>query len=61
MPILLDITKDIPAQLMKQLKKTRWLVILTVIGRAEAVVEDAVSYQQLLVIAARVDAREGIR
>lgn len=69
-PILLDITKDIQslttfrrnsAQVMKQLKKNKRPVILTVKGRAEAVVQDADSYQRLLDIAARADASEGIR
>jgi hypothetical protein len=35
--------------------------VLTVKGKAEAVVQDAGAYQRLLDIAARADAREGIR
>ena len=46
---------------MKQLKGSRRPVILTVNGKTEAIVQDAVSYQRLLDIAARVDAVEGIR
>lgn len=66
----MDITKDIhsvttfrrnPGLFMKQLKKNKRPVILTVKGKAEAVVQDAASYQRLLDIAARADAREGIR
>jgi hypothetical protein len=36
-------------------------VVLTVKGRAAAVVQDAEAYQRPLDIAARVDAKEGIR
>ena len=46
---------------MKQLKKSKRPVVLTVKGRAAAVVQDAEAYQRLLDIAARADAREGIR
>jgi len=46
---------------MKQLKRTKRPVILTVNGKAAAIVQDAESYQRLLDIAARADAREGIR
>ena len=67
---MLDITKDIQSlttfrrrsgDFMKQLKKSRRPVILTVNGKVEAVVQDAVSYQRLLDLAARADAVEGIR
>ncbi len=67
---MLDITKDIQSlttfrrrsgDFMKQLKKSKRPVILTVKGRAAAIVLDAESYQRLLDIAARADAREGIR
>jgi len=67
---MLDITKDIQSlttfrrrsgEFMKQLKKSQRPVILTVKGKAEAVVQDAEAYQRLLDIAARADAREGIR
>ena len=67
---MLDITKDIQSlttfrrrsgDFMKQLRKSKRPVVLTVKGRAAAVVQDAESYQRLLDIAARADAREGIR
>jgi len=67
---MIDITLDIQslttfrrqsADFMKQLKKTRRPVILTVKGKAAAVVQDAEAYQQLLDLAARADAGEGIR
>ncbi len=46
---------------MKQLKKSKRPVVLTVKGKAAAVVQDAEAYQRLLDVAARADAREGIR
>ena len=46
---------------MKQLKKTKRPVVLTVKGKAAAIVQDAEAYQRLLDIAARADAEEGIR
>src|ERR1700728_241526 len=67
---MFDITKDIhsvttfrrnPGQFMKQLKKTKRPVVLTVNGKAEAVVQDAESYQCLLDKAARADVHEAIR
>jgi len=67
---MLDITKDIQslttfrrrsADFLKQLKKTKRPVVLTVKGKARAVVQDAEAYQRLLDIAALADAREGIR
>jgi PHD/YefM family antitoxin component YafN of YafNO toxin-antitoxin module len=67
---MLDITKDIQSlttfrrrsgDFMKQLKKSKRPVVLTVNGKAEAIVQDAGAYQRLLDIAARADAREGIR
>jgi prevent-host-death family protein len=66
----MDITKDIhsvttfrrnPGLFMKQLRKNRRPFILTVKGKAEAVVQDAASYRRLLDLAARADAHEGIR
>jgi prevent-host-death family protein len=68
--LMLDITKDIQSlttfrrrsgDFMKQLKKSKRPVVLTVKGKAAAVVQDAEAYQRLLDIAARVDAEEGIR
>ena len=67
---MLDITKDIQSlttfrrqsgDFMKQLQKTKRPVVLTVKGKAAAVVLDAEAYQRLLDLAARADATEGIR
>ncbi len=67
---MLDITRDIQSlttfrrssgDFMKQLKKTKRPVVLTVNGKAAAVVQDAEAYQRLLDIVARADAEEGIR
>ena len=67
---MFDITKDIhsvttfrrnPGLFMKQLKKSKRPVVLTVKGKAEAVVQDAESYQRLLDIVARADVHEAIR
>ena len=67
---MLDITKDIQSlttfrrrsgDFMKQLKKSKRPVVLTVNGKAAAVVQDAEAYQRLLDIAAQADAEEGIR
>ena len=46
---------------MKQLKKSKRPMVLTVKGKAAAVVQDAEAYQRLLDIAARADVNEGIR
>lgn len=67
---MLDITTDIQSlttfrrssgDLMKHLKKSKRPMVLTVNGKAAAVVQDAEAYQRLLDVAARADAREGIR
>ena len=67
---MLDITKDIHSlttfrrksgEFPKQLKKSKRPVVLTVNGKAEAVVQDAESYQRLLDIAGRADVNEAIR
>ena len=67
---MLDITKDIQSlttfrrrsgDFMKQIKKSKRPVVLTVNGKAAAVVQDAEAYQRLLDIAATADAAEGIR
>ena len=67
---MLDITKDIQSlttfrrrsgDFMKQLKKSKRPVILTVKGKAAAIVQDAEAYQHLLDIAALASAEEGIR
>lgn len=66
----IDITKDIQplttfrnnsVKMMQRLKKTKRPIILTVNGKAEAIVQDAAAYQRLLDIAAEADANEGIR
>jgi prevent-host-death family protein len=46
---------------MKHLKKSKRPMVLTVNGKAAAVVQDAEAYQRLLDIAAQADAEEGIR
>jgi prevent-host-death family protein len=67
---MIDITKDIhsvttfrrnPGQFMKQLKTNKRPLVLTVKGKAAAVVQDAESYQRLLDIVARADVHEAIR
>lgn len=67
---MLNIAKDIQSltafrrssgDFMKQLKKTKRPMVLTVNGKAAAVVQDAEAYQRLLDIAAQADAEEGIR
>ena len=67
---MFDVSRDIqamttfrrnPAKFLKHLKKTKKSLILTVNGKAEAVVQDAEAYQRLLDIAAQADASEGIR
>ena len=50
-----------PVEFMRRLKKTKQPIVLTVNGKAEAVVQDAEAYQHLLDIAARADGVEGIR
>jgi len=66
---MLDLTKDIQSlttfrrqsgDFLKQLKKTRRPVVLTVNGKAAAIVQDVRAYQRLLDIAAGVD-EEGVR
>jgi PHD/YefM family antitoxin component YafN of YafNO toxin-antitoxin module len=67
---MLDITKDIQSLttfrrysgvFLKQLRKSKRPVVLTVKGRAAAIVQDADAYQRLLDIAAQANAEEGIR
>jgi prevent-host-death family protein len=66
----MDITKDIQpmttfrnhsAEIMQHLKETKRPVVLTVNGKAAAVLQDAEAYQRLLDIAAGASAEEGIR
>ena len=49
------------ARMIKQLRKSKRPMVLTVNGKAAAVVQDAEAYQRLLDMAARADAREGVR
>ncbi|HEY2380825.1 MAG TPA: type II toxin-antitoxin system Phd/YefM family antitoxin [Terriglobia bacterium] len=49
------------AKLVRQMKKTKQPVILTVNGKAELVVQDAESYEKLLEAKDRIEAIEGIR
>ena len=49
------------AKLMRQMKKTKAPVVLTVNGKAELVVQDADSYQKLLDAKDRMEALEGIK
>ena len=67
---MLNIAKDIQSlttfrrssgAFMKHLRKSKRPMVLTVKGKAAAVVQDAEAYQRLLDIAARADAGEGIR
>ena len=67
---MIDISKDIQSlttfrrksgEFLKHLKKTKRPVVLTVNGKAEAVVQDAEAYQRLLDLAARADVYEAIR
>lgn len=67
---MLDITKDIQSltnfrrksgKFLQQMKRSKQPVVLTVNGKAEAVVQDAESYQRLLDSAARADVYEAIR
>jgi prevent-host-death family protein len=66
----INIAKDIQSlttfrrnsgQFLKQIKKTKRPIVLTVNGKAEAIVQDAAEYQRLLDIAARADVYEAIR
>lgn len=67
---MLNITTDIQSlttfrrssgEFIKHLKKSKRPMVLTVNGKAAAVVQDAEAYQRLLDIAARADAEEGVR
>ena len=67
---MLDLRKDIQsltafrrnsASFMKQIKKTKRPLVLTVKRQAAAVVQDAGAYRRLLDIAARADVFEAIR
>ena len=67
---IMDITKDIQpmttfrnhsAEIMQHLRETKRPVILTVNGKAAAVLQDAEAYQRLLDLAAEANAAEGVR
>ena len=67
---MIDITSDIQSlttfrrsssEFLKQLKKTKRPVVLTVNGKAAAVVQDAEAYQRLLDIAERANDLEAVR
>lgn len=67
---MLDITNDIQSlttfrrrsgDFMKQVKKTKRPVVLTVRGKAAAIVQDTEAYQHLPDIAARAEPEKGIR
>ena len=67
---MIDLSKDIQplttfrrrsGQFLRQLKKSKRPVVLTVNGKAEAIVQDAAAYQRLLDIAARAHVHEAIR
>ena len=67
---MIDIARDIQSlttfrrrsgDFMKQLKRSKRPLVLTVKGKAAAVVQDAEAYQRLLDSAAGSDAPEGIR
>lgn len=67
---MLDLTKDIQSlttlrrrsgDFMKRFKKSKRPVVLTVKGKAAAIVQGAEAYQCLLDIAASANAVEGIR
>jgi prevent-host-death family protein len=49
------------AGMMKHVRKSKRPLVLTVNGKAAAILQDAEAYQRLLDIAARADAGEGIR
>ena len=67
---MLDLSKDIQplttfrrksSQFLRQIKKSKRPVVLTVNGKAAAIVQDAQAYQTLLDMAARNDVFEAIR
>ncbi len=67
---MLDLTKDIQplttfrrksAVFLRHIKKSKRPVVLTVNGKAAAIVQDAGAYQRLLDLAAQADVFEAIR
>jgi len=57
----LSVFKRDTSKFMRQLKKTKEPIVLTVNGKASMVVQDAESYEQLLRAKDRLDALEGIQ
>ena len=57
----LSISKRNILQLLQQLKETGESVVITINGKAEFIVQDATSYQQLMDLVERLDAIEAIR
>ena len=57
----LSIFKRDTAKFVRQMKKTKRPVVLTVNGKAELVVQDAASYQELLEAKDRMETLEGIQ
>ena len=67
---MVDLTRDIEslsnfkrqtAKFVRQMKKTGEPVVLTINGKAELVVQDAGSYQQLVNLAEKTDSLEVLR
>lgn len=67
---MLNLTEDIQSltafrrrssQFLKQLQSSKRPIVLTVKGKAAAIVQDAEAYQRLLDKAARAEVQEGIR
>jgi PHD/YefM family antitoxin component YafN of YafNO toxin-antitoxin module len=67
---MIDISKDIDSltnfkrntpAFLSQLRRSRRPVVLTINGKAEVVVQDATSYQQLLELIDRLEAIQGIK
>jgi len=52
--------KRASAKVIRRMRKTRRAVVLTINGKAELVIQDAASYQQLLDIQAQYEARLSI-
>ena len=70
MPARLNITQDIQplttfrnnsVKLIRQLKKTKRPIVLTVNGKPEAVLQAPAAFQRLLDLAALADPEEGLR
>ena len=57
----LSIFKRDTAKFVRQMKRTKAPIVLTVNGKAELVVQDADSYQELLEAKDRMEAIEGIK